>query len=66
MFRRARRLVCSFCGKHESEVQKLVAGGGMAPWWRVYICDACVSAALRIMREADGPSCEPSVNVTVT
>ena len=38
-----RRLRCSFCGKDESEVLKLVAGP------RVYICDACVAVAKRLM-----------------
>ena len=43
-----RRLRCSFCGKDETEVLKLVAGP------RVYICDECVAAASRIMD--GGPS----------
>lgn len=38
-----RRLRCSFCGKRETEVAKLVAGPG------VYICDVCVALASRIM-----------------
>lgn len=38
-----RRLRCSFCGKDETEVAKLVAGP------RVYICDECVAVASRIM-----------------
>jgi ATP-dependent Clp protease ATP-binding subunit ClpX len=33
-----KRLCCSFCGKSEREVAKLVAGPS------VYICDACVEA----------------------
>jgi ATP-dependent Clp protease ATP-binding subunit ClpX len=40
-----RKLRCSFCGKDESEVAKLVAGP------RAYICDQCVSAARRIMQD---------------
>ncbi|GAK09261.1 ClpX C4-type zinc finger protein [Geomicrobium sp. JCM 19038] len=32
-------LGCSFCGKKESEVKKLIAGPG------VYICNNCVSQA---------------------
>jgi ATP-dependent protease Clp ATPase subunit len=47
MFRR--RLVCSFCGRHEDQVAKLVAGP------RVYICDACVAVADRLMKES-GPA----------
>jgi hypothetical protein len=38
-----RRLRCSFCRKDESEVLKLVAGP------RVFICDACVAVAKRLM-----------------
>jgi ATP-dependent protease Clp ATPase subunit len=37
------QLCCSFCGKRETEVSKLVAGP------RVYICDECVALAGRIM-----------------
>ncbi len=40
---KATPLKCSFCGKNETQVAKLVAGP------RVYICDACVAAARRIM-----------------
>ena len=48
---RLRRLRCSFCGKDESEVSKLVAGP------RVYICDACVATAKRIMDDGgDAPA----------
>ncbi|MHC9543348.1 MAG: ClpX C4-type zinc finger protein [Vulcanimicrobiota bacterium] len=47
-------LHCSFCGKSEKEVAKLVAGP------RVFICDNCVAAAQRIMNgntsENDGKS----------
>ena len=42
MFQR-RGLRCSFCGKGEAEVSKLVAGP------RVYICDGCVAVASRLM-----------------
>ena len=38
-----RHLRCSFCGKSEAEVLKLVAGP------RVYICDGCVEVASRLM-----------------
>ena len=49
------RLACSFCGKSAAEVSKLVAGP------KVYICDACVAAASRIMSDAgDGHSQKPS------
>jgi len=39
-----RTLACSFCGKGEAEVAKLVAGPR-----RVFICDQCVAAARRMM-----------------
>jgi ATP-dependent protease Clp ATPase subunit len=48
-----RKLACSFCGKSAAEVSKLVAGP------RVYICDACVAAAQRIMND-------PAAGVTAT
>ena len=41
-----RKLACSFCGKRDFEVDKLVAGP------RVYICDTCVAAASRIMQDS--------------
>ena len=37
-----RNLRCSFCGKNENEVEKLVAGPN------VYICNACVRIAADI------------------
>jgi hypothetical protein len=39
------RLKCSFCGKNQDQVQKLVAGPG------VYICDECVGLCDEIMDE---------------
>ena len=45
-------LACSFCGKKDDDVTKLVAGPrvyGAGP--RVYICDQCVTAARRLMEE---------------
>ena len=55
-----KRLRCSFCGKNETEVLKLVAGP------RVYICDACVAVASRMMGndshdDSQPPQVEPSV-----
>ena len=38
-------LRCSFCGKDETEVAKLVAGTD------AYICDKCVAVASRIIRD---------------
>jgi ATP-dependent Clp protease ATP-binding subunit ClpX len=37
---------CSFCGKAQHQVAKLIAGPG------VYICDECVAFMVEIMREA--------------
>jgi ClpX C4-type zinc finger len=42
---RARLLLCSFCGKAEYQVKKLVAGPG------VYICNECVAVANEIIAE---------------
>ena len=42
---RSKALACSFCGKNAAQVSKLVAGP------KVYICDACVAEASRIMNE---------------
>jgi ATP-dependent Clp protease ATP-binding subunit ClpX len=42
---RGRVLYCSFCGKSEHEVRKLIAGPS------VYICDECVVLCNDIMRE---------------
>ena len=41
-----RTLRCSFCGRSEAEVDKLVAGP------RVYICDRCAYETIRIMEAA--------------
>jgi predicted TPR repeat methyltransferase len=38
-----RRLRCSFCGKPDSEVGKLIGGS------KAYICDACVDSCNRIL-----------------
>lgn len=40
-----RELHCSFCGKSQKEVKKLIAGPG------VYICDECISIAYKILEE---------------
>ena len=47
-----RKLVCSFCGKGEADVAKLLTGP------RVYICDQCAAEVIRIMDQpthTDGP-----------
>jgi ATP-dependent protease Clp ATPase subunit len=38
-------LSCSFCGKSQHDVRKLVAGP------QVYICDECVELSMTIVRE---------------
>jgi len=48
-----RSLACSFCGRRESEVAKLVAGP------RVYICDRCVAIAKHIMDRSDNGEAAP-------
>ena len=39
---------CSFCGKSQEQVRKLVAGQG------VYICDECVELCAEIVEEEVG------------
>jgi ATP-dependent Clp protease ATP-binding subunit ClpX len=39
---------CSFCGKHQDQVKKLIAGGGSN---HPYICNECVSLCKDIMDE---------------
>ena len=41
-------LACSFCGKTQQQVVKLIAGPG------VYICDQCVDLSVRIIEEEVG------------
>jgi len=43
--RGARILTCSFCGKHQEQVRKLIAGP------RVYICDECIQLCNEIIAE---------------
>ena len=38
--------VCSFCGKNQKQVRKLIAGPG-----GVYICDECIDICNEIMSE---------------
>jgi ATP-dependent Clp protease ATP-binding subunit ClpX len=52
MFKRP-KLRCSFCGKKDTEVAKLVAGP------RVYICDGCVALASRIMESDSSENIQP-------
>ena len=36
-------LTCSFCGKHQRQVKKLIAGPG------VYICNQCIDLCVEII-----------------
>lgn len=49
-----RQVRCSFCGKREQQVRRLIAGPG------VYICDECVDLALDIIEEEFGERYEAS------
>ena len=40
-----KQLKCSFCGKPQSQVRRLIAGSG------VYICDECVHLCLDIIND---------------
>jgi hypothetical protein len=42
---RRRDAPCSFCGKQQSQVRKLVAGPG------VFICDQCIELCMEVIRE---------------
>jgi hypothetical protein len=44
---RERILSCSFCGKNQNEVKKLIAAH------HVYICNECVDLCLDILKETD-------------
>ena len=46
-------LKCSFCGKSQKQVRKLIAGGG------VYICDECIELCNEIIEEELGKSEKP-------
>jgi hypothetical protein len=52
---KSRQLRCSFCGKNETEVEKLVAGQ------RAFICDGCVAIASLIMNDPRGDQPPPGV-----
>lgn len=42
-------LICSFCGKNQNQVRKLIAGP------TVFICDECVDLCCEIFAEDVGP-----------
>ena len=50
MAKSSRMTLCSFCGKSQAEVRKIIAGPG------VYICDSCVGVCKTIIdREVKTP-----------
>jgi len=57
--KRSSNLICSFCGKTQEEVRKLVAGPG------VYICDECIDLCNDILTEEleEATSFTPRVQV---
>ncbi|HQY05087.1 MAG TPA: ATP-dependent Clp protease ATP-binding subunit ClpX [Lacunisphaera sp.] len=53
MAKSSRMTLCSFCGKSQAEVRKIIAGPG------VYICDSCVNVCKTIIdREVKAPAPE--------
>jgi len=54
MAKSSRMTLCSFCGKSQAEVKKIIAGPG------VYICDSCVNVCKTIIdREVKQPTADP-------
>ena len=45
---------CSFCHRHDSAVEKLVAGPRRLFSGPVYICDRCATETIRIMESSSG------------
>jgi ATP-dependent Clp protease ATP-binding subunit ClpX len=61
MAKSSRMTLCSFCGKSQAEVKKIIAGPG------VYICDSCVNVCKTIIdREVKAPAVDakPAVRLT--
>ena len=48
-----RSLRCSFCGKHQDQVRRLIAGPG------VYICNECIDLCMSILDDENGYAPEP-------
>ena len=58
MAKSARMTLCSFCGKSQAEVKKIIAGPG------VYICDSCVNVCKTIIdREIKAPALDAKPTV---
>ena len=47
------KIRCSFCGKSQDQVRKLIAGAG-----NVFICDECIELCSEILEEELGPDME--------
>jgi len=52
---------CSFCGKNQDQVRRLIAGPGA-----VYICDECVDLCREIIDEESGSAATPAAAKGVT
>src|SRR3990170_819888 len=50
---------CSFCGKGQEEVRRLIAGPGA-----VYICDECAQLCREIIEEEEAPAQRPEPSFT--
>ena len=50
--------VCSFCGKAQNGVKRLIAGPG-----RVFICDECVRLCQQIITEESTPGRDEQANL---
>src|SRR5210317_1667973 len=50
-------LFCSFCGKNQSEVRKLIAGPA------VYICDECIQLCSEIIEEESEKEAQDSDSI---
>jgi hypothetical protein len=55
---RLRLFHCSFCGKWQTDVKKLIAGPG------VFICDECVGLCDKIIAESPEPASDPAKIMT--
>ena len=55
-----RLLRCSFCGKDETQISKLVAGP------RVFICDRCTAAAVRIIDSSHESTLPPAPETPIS
>jgi len=53
-------LYCSFCGKSQHEVRKLIAGP------TVFICDECVELCMDIIRTVCRPRARSAACLTIT